>query len=278
MGYSVGSNKIFFFKSQMSHPVQPHSVKGKPFEKCPECGEVLKFSYISNPHTFNTLDGKKKTVQAFYHCPNKHRFVTPNPYVFPYKRFGIDVYVEVLYQRFHETHTMAEISAHLRETYGLEISEPTISNIINCYLLLQRGEIAPEQIDKMRATKRCILSIDALNPLEGTSPFYIVREVLTATPLRAEFIRVAETPALSVFLSPIKAQFEQLEVPIQGIISDKEKAMVQAIEDTFPGTPHQLCHTHFLANVTEPAMKSDKHLATQLKKELRKNNQLKAIK
>jgi hypothetical protein len=57
---------------------------------------------------------------------------------------------------------------------------------------------------------------------------------------------------LGQLLEKVKA----LGVPILGIISDKEKAIVSAVGRVFPGVPHQYCHLHFLKNIAKP-MESD---------------------
>jgi len=254
------------------------SISGRPFKECPKCGTNLKFSFSSNPHIFKTLKGKMRTTQAFYDCKNNHRFMIPNPYVLPYKRFGIDVYAEVLYRRFNKKRTQEEIKLDLWEDYKLEISEDSISRIINFFLQLKGGEIDPSDIKEMQKNGYIILSIDGIKPLKGNTSLYIVRDVLTSTTLKADFFTSAENNVLISFLEPLKLQLEQLGLPVKGIISDKEKALVQSIDEVFKGVPHQLCHTHFLDNVTEPAAKLDMHMATQIKKELGKNNYMKETK
>ena len=37
-----------------------------------------------------------------------------------------------------------------------------------------------------------------------------------------------------------------------GVVTDKEKGLVPAVERVFPEVPYQLCHTHFLKNCAKP--------------------------
>jgi hypothetical protein len=43
-----------------------------------------------------------------------------------------------------------------------------------------------------------------------------------------------------------------MDVPIIGVVSDKEKGLVPAVEQVFPDSPYQFCHTHFLKNCALP--------------------------
>jgi hypothetical protein len=50
-----------------------------------------------------------------------------------------------------------------------------------------------------------------------------------------------------------------------GIVSDKERSLVPAIAEVFPGVPHQFCQTHFLKNLAEPLQVDDQALARAAK-------------
>jgi len=66
---------------------------------------------------------------------------------------------------------------------------------------------------------------------------------------------------------------EETGVRILGIVSDKERSLVPAIAEVFPGIPHQYCQTHFLSNVVEPLKEDEQELARAAKEtvlELRK--------
>ncbi|MHA1380187.1 MAG: hypothetical protein ACTSRG_17575 [Candidatus Helarchaeota archaeon] len=145
-------------------------------------------------------------------------------------------------------------------------------------LQLQSGKIPQDRIEEMGKNGRVILSVDASKPLKNTPPLYIVRDVLTSTTIASEFIIPTTKDNIKEMLFSLKERLGQLKFPIKGIISDKEPAKVQAIEETLSGAPHQLCHTHFLDNATKPAVKADIHVATQIRKEFGHNSYIKEVK
>ena len=74
------------------------------------------------------------------------------------------------------------------------------------------------------------------------------------------------SPILSCCLTRVRAWLEGEGIGVLGTVSDKEKAEVRALDAVFPGAPRQLCHVHFYQNALKPAVKADRHLATQLRK------------
>ena len=251
--------------------IETISLKGLPFEDCPECGTRLRFAYRSNKHEFRALTGWKRTYTCYYKCENDHKFSPPNPWVFPKKEFGIDVYALVNYYRHKKKRTLEEIKELLQEGYQIAIAPESIRSMVLTYQILNHEYISPEKIKAMQAHQGVILAIDALDPTKGADPLYVVRDQLTGTILASCFIYSASEEVLVPFLSELKAKLKALQIPILGIISDKLRGQEKAIEAVFPEVPHQLCIYHFLRAAAEPATKWDMHLATQLKKALNRN-------
>ncbi len=54
------------------------------------------------------------------------------------------------------------------------------------------------------------------------------------------------------------------------VISDKETSLPEAVSATWPGVPHQYCQAHYLKNVADPLYTQDRHLKTQMAKEIRR--------
>lgn len=78
---------------------KPISIKGCPYKTCPICLEQVKYLYHSKPHMFTTLNGVINTYICYYGCRNGQIFYNDNPYVFPYKEFGKDIYAKNLLKR-----------------------------------------------------------------------------------------------------------------------------------------------------------------------------------
>jgi len=53
-------------------------------------------------------------------------------------------------------------------------------------------------------------------------------------------------------LVPLLERVKDLGVPVIGIVTDKEKGLVPAVQQVFPTVPYQFCQTHFLKNCGEP--------------------------
>jgi hypothetical protein len=76
----------------------------------------------------------------------------------------------------------------------------------------------------------------------------VVREVVSEEILLAERIEKADVETLTKFLGKV----HEIGIPVAGIVSDKERALVPAIAAAFPGVPHQYCQTHFFGNLVKP--------------------------
>lgn len=59
------------------------------------------------------------------------------------------------------------------------------------------------------------------------------------------------------------------DVPIQGVISDGQRSLRNAVQAVLPDIPHQLCHFHYLREAAKPVYEADKHAKKELKKHLR---------
>ncbi len=62
---------------------------------------------------------------------------------------------------------------------------------------------------------------------------------------------------------------DALSVPIQGVISDGQLSIRNAVATAFPGIPHQLCHFHYLREAAKPVYEADRHAKKELKKQVR---------
>jgi len=61
---------------------------------------------------------------------------------------------------------------------------------------------------------------------------------------------------LTALLKEVKAQLEQLEVAVTGVISEGEETIGSAVAFVFPGMPHQRCQFHALLRRHQAALRS----------------------
>jgi hypothetical protein len=50
-----------------------------------------------------------------------------------------------------------------------------------------------------------------------------------------------------------------LDLPIVGVISDKQESICLAVQRKLPTVPHQICQYHYLKDVAQPVCEADRH-------------------
>jgi hypothetical protein len=110
-----------------------------------------------------------------------------------------------------------------------------------------------------------ILSVDGLEPEGGQPQLWVARKVLTGTILAAGWLPRVDEDTLKEFLAPVKA----LDLPFLATVSDKQRALINALDATWLDLPHQYCQAHYLSNAVTPIYEADEHVKTQLRKQVR---------
>lgn len=72
----------------------------------------------------------------------------------------------------------------------------------------------------------------------------------------------SDTAVLKQILVPLKA----LPVRILGTLSDAQESLLQALEQTWPEVPHQVCQFHALQDASRPAYEADRKIKTAMRK------------
>lgn len=88
---------------------------------------------------------------------------------------------------------------------------------------------------------------------------------MSGTLLAAGWVARVNKDTLVEFLAPVKA----LNLPLLATLSDKQPALVLALEESWKDTPHQFCQAHYLTNAADPLYKTDEQMKTQLRKQVR---------
>lgn len=89
-------------------------------------------------------------------------------------------------------------------------------------------------------------------------------EILLARPLLSR-----SQGDLTMLLTEVQAQLDQLEVPVTGVISAGEETIGSAVAFVFPKGPHQLGQFHYLKDATQPLYDADRQAKTQVKNRVR---------
>ena len=188
-------------------------------------------------------------------CPEMHKLLRPEAQegalpLLPRSEYGVDVVVGLGEMRMTNGKTLKESHRTLVDQYGVEISERHVSNLYRVFLGLVHcvnADFLPLR-ELLKQQGRIVVSVDGVQ-FDGVSPvLYVVRDVLSSEVLYAERVEKRDAAHLEALLLKVKA----LGIPVTGVVSDKEKGLVPAIEQAFPGVPHQYCQSHYLGNLRKP--------------------------
>lgn len=163
--------------------------------------------------------------------------------------YGLEVVCLVL-EQYLNTVPLTKIHKILTENYGVRISASHIGNLLRLGLALVHSHDEDREYLRSRLSAQggIVLSVDAVKFGESSWALYVLRDVISGEFLLANRPETRGTDDLACLFEQVK----NLDIPVLGIISDKEAAFLGAAEKVFPGVPHQLCHTHYLQNLAKP--------------------------
>ena len=251
--------------------IHEHRTYHAELEVCPLCGTRLeKCEHLSWRKTVQTLNQNMFVGSRGSSCPHHpdtiYLSASAARLSLPNRTYGLDVLVRIGYLRDYARWTPPRIRQSLPD--HIKVSERHISNLYNEYLaLLACAERlgVDELRDAVRRYGGLIFSIDGLEPEGGQPQLWVVREVLTDTLIAVGWIPRVDEDTLKAFLKPVA----DLNLPILSTLSDKQSALIKALEVTWKDVPHQYCQAHYLSNAVGPLYKADEHMKTQLRKQVR---------
>jgi transposase-like protein len=202
---------------------------------------------------------------AQYHQP--YRPEEEGRWALPHGECGLDVIALVGRLRYREHRSVREIHQQLQER-GVQVCERTVEHLIHRYEELVTVHVQEKERVQQRLEKqgRAMLAMDGLQPDVGHEVLWVIREVLSGEILLARALLSSAHEDLALLLKEVKAG---VSVPVQGLISDGQKTIRQAIASVFPDVPHQLCQFHYLREAAKPIYEADRHAKKDLKKQVR---------
>jgi ssDNA-binding Zn-finger/Zn-ribbon topoisomerase 1 len=231
-----------------------------PMEKCPSCRHNLWIVQWRQRYV-QTLDKCLHLVMKDKRCPSagcprpELRYRSPEEGRLALKRhdFGLDVVLFAGEKHLRESVSLPRVHRLLREEHQVPICERSVGNLVDDYVAL--CECVAGDTDRLRARLKqqgaIVLSVDGVQHDDHSPVLYVQRDVLSGEVLYAERRLARATEDLVPMLERTRNLARDLEVPILGIVSDKERGLVPAIAKVFPQTPHQYCQQHYLKNVAE---------------------------
>ena len=265
-------------RTRPPRPQATHAMTLTPLkEYCEQCGQLLWVGYHGH-RTVTKLDGLWKLTIVVRRCmqpecPCYHVAYRPEEeggWALPHGEFGLEVIALIGWWRFREHRSVPEMHQVLLAR-GVSITERSVTNLMQRYEELVALRVADHERIKARLQKqgRVILALDGLQPDVGHEVLWVVRDCLSEEILLARPLLSSTQGDLTALLTEVKAQLEQLKVPVTGVISDGEETIGSAVAFVFPEVPHQLCQFHYLRDGTKPLYEADRHAKTELKKHVR---------
>ena len=226
-------------------------------EECAVCnGPLVIFRH--RPRPLQTLQSKRLVVAKDKTCHNPECSQYKKPVrpveasLLPMVRgshYGLDVVAYIGEQRLTAGRALAEVHRELDEKFGVRISERHVANLFRIFLALVHcvnAEVDPLRQRLMKQGK-LILSIDGVFFDDVSPALYVVRDLISNEILFSERVDCRDQKHISALLRRVRA----LGIPVVGIVSDKEHALVASAEEVYPEVPHQFCQTHYLKNITK---------------------------
>ena len=258
--------------------VTPHFYRPEQYF-CPMCQRHLRRAVTLSERTVITLQGAIKVVHAGYRCPHSecpcktrtYRSSQADALALPGCTFGLDIVLLIGHLRLSQHQTLDETHQGVQERLapqGLSISRREVLYLFDAYCtLLRAGTEAKEDqnwLAQANANGGIIVSMDGIQPDRGNETVYVVRDALSGRVLAAENVTASDTAVLKRILTPVHA----LPVPVLGTISDAQESLLQALEQTWPEVPHQVCQFHALQDASRPAYEVDRKAKTAMRKYL----------
>ena len=110
-----------------------------------------------------------------------------------------------------------------------------------------------------------IIGLDGLAPEGGEPQLWFIRELLSGLTLRSGWLSRFDQTTFEAFLQPLAA----LAWPIQAVLSDKQKGLLEAVATVLPAASHQFCQAHDLKNLAEPLAPADSAFNVALRQAVR---------
>jgi len=225
---------------------------------CAWCGHPLPIcQVISRP--VQALDGQFMLVRRDRQCRRRDcPGPRPRPFfyaprdlraVLPSRIYGLDVTVHVGERHLAHGVALGQITRDLNAR-GVPVDQRHTCRIFRDFLALASLERGDDDAlrERLRAQGGIVLMCDGVQFDDRSPVLYMAWDARSGTPLFGE----RKVYRGEDDLVPLLERVRGMDVPVIGIVTDKEKGLVPAVKRVFPEVPYQFCHTHFLKNCAKP--------------------------
>lgn len=223
-----------------------------PAETCELCGASLWIRWHEQRFV-QRLDAVYRLVRQVKTCSagckrRPYRPLEDVRFALPRHTYGTDVIIEVGERQLRGGTSLRSIGRDLNER-GVPIEQSHVGELFRSYVALTKLARGDDRRlrERLLAQGGVVLSADGVQ-YDAVSPvLYLVWDVLSGQPLFGERKTFKGKDDFVPLLERVKA----LDVPVLGIVTDKEKGLFPAVKEVFDDVPYQVCQTHFLKNCAE---------------------------
>jgi hypothetical protein len=224
-------------------------------EQCRDCGRVPPVSQNFS-RLVEGLDERfvlvRRDRRCGVGCPGSRPWIyAPKDLgiVLPKRIYGLDVTVHVGERHLSHGISLGQVTRDLNAR-GLPVDQRHTGRIFRDFLALAslaRGNEVQVQA-RLRTQGGIVLMCDGVQFDDRSPVLYLLWDAISGTPLfgKRKLFRGEDD------LRPLLEDVRAMQVPVLGLVTDKEKALVSAMSAVFPDVPYQYCHTHFFKNCAKP--------------------------
>jgi hypothetical protein len=245
-------------------------------ERCPGCNGEMQTAYTNKYKTVQTLQEVKRIGQRTKRCINPDCVVSAEIWGSMQWRqiapvgctYGYDVIAQIGWQRqtlqqpFALIHSTLQPQIAISEAQVRVLYHERYLPLLACHERQQLGEL-----ERVAQQVGLLLTLDGLAPEGGEPQLWVVRELLSGMTLRSGWMSQQDQTAFVNFLRPIA----ELGLRVRAVLSDKQSALLPAVAEVFPDTPHAFCQVHYLQNVALPLAEADEALKVRVRQEIRES-------
>jgi len=230
-------------------------------------------------HSIFTLRGPTQLVCKLVHCPDSACASRPKTFsplaetfiTMPHWLIGWDLFCWIGHRRFTQHWSIPRLRAELTDTYQIPLSHDSLGYYIQRYqtMLAARQQDAELLAKEYRDVAGLVLTIDGLQPEKGHETLYVVRELTCKRVWFAEALISSTASEVQRLFAKARQWAEQLGIPVQLWVSDKQDAFLTGIATEFPGTPHRYCSNHFLRDLAKPILDADSNAKVKMRGKVR---------
>jgi hypothetical protein len=244
---------------------------------CASCGARLRRRVTLSRRVVITQNGPLQVTHCGYRCPDAacpapartYRSAVADGLALPGFTFGLDWILVIGQLRLSQHLTLDQthqiVQAQLSR-WQVTISQREVLYLFEAYCSLLRAaqewEANPPWRAEVEANGGLLLALDGIQPDKGHATIYLIRDLLTGHLLGAQNLLSSEAAVLqAVLLAPIAAW----GLPVLGVLTDGQEALLQAVAVTWPGVPHQICHFQALREAGRLLYERDRAIKVQLR-------------